>query len=415
MKKTESLYLTYLMACGLRDLTPKEPPARINWQNLYELAGWNSITGLTWHAAQRCSSLPENVRVAWRQSAFDTELRRIMYDAEREEITKALLNSGISVLPLKGASIASLYPAADMRSMADNDMLYGYLELDDMASWHIKGRNSDEQRHSMITARDSLTRIMAELGYKPDGSEAFDIDKWHEVSFNKKPFFKFEMHHSLIGRKGLDKNFFSNPWQFAIGNRSENGKGLTLSFPKEIEYIYIVIHAYKHATRSSAGIRFLADTQVYLDAWSPAMNWTMILSILEKLGIDQFEKQLRNLTSKVFSHETLTHNEQALLHRMVIGGTFGSETNALEMKLNRYGEKYRHPRLRVVMDTLTPSPTQNDSFLKLIADNPKTRPLFPVIKSMWLAVGLARHPRIYLSKLRAFFQGRSAREGLGNH
>ena len=415
MKKTESFYLSHLMACGLRDLTPKDPPVGINWQNLYELAGWNSITGLTWHAAQRCSSLPENIRDAWRRSALDTELRRIMYDAERGEITKALLNSGISVLPLKGASVASLYPAADMRSMADNDILYGYLELDDMESWRIKGRDSGEQRHSMIIARDNLTRIMAELGYKPDGSEAFDIDEWHEVSFNKMPFFKFEMHHSLIGRKGLDKNFFSDPWRFAIGNRDEIDKGFILSFPKEIEYIYLVIHAYKHATRSSAGIRFLADTQVYLDAWGPTMNWAMISSVLEELGIDRFEEQLKNLTTKVFSHEALTHNEQALLHRMVIGGTFGSETNALEMKLNRYGKKYRHPRLRVVMDTLTPSPAQYDSFLKLIADNPKTRPLFPVIKSVWLAVGIARHPRIYLSKLRAFFQGGSAGEGLGNH
>lgn len=80
------------------------------------------------------------------------------------------------------------------------------------------------------------------------------------------------MHHSLIGQIEKYTGFFSDPWRFACGAASGDGRGSTLLLPKKVEYVYLIVHAHKHAVNQSIGIRFLADIQVYLDAWEKSMD-----------------------------------------------------------------------------------------------------------------------------------------------
>ncbi len=404
--RTERLYLSHLAVRGLRDRTPENPPDEMDWRSLFELAGWNSLTGLTWHAVKRCPAVPDDVRREWEQSAVSTAIRRVMYETERELVVSALQDAGISVLPLKGASIAALYPADDMRSMADNDLMYGYVEPDEHDRWHVRGETEAERRDSILRARDALADIMPMLGYRSDGYETADITKWHDVGYVKPPFLRFEMHHSLIGQIEKDTGFFSDPWRFACGVASSDGRGSTLFLPKEVEYVYLVTHAHKHAVNKAIGIRFLADIQVYLDAWEKSMDWDEVSSLLRDSEIQDFESEIRSLTTRLFNEEELTEAEQALIVRMVGGGTFGTEANALENKLNEQRGETRHPRLTVACELLSPDRPQKSTFLQKVADQPLIRPLFPVFKLASMAAKLIRRPDIMIPKIRVFLGGR---------
>ena len=80
--RDEVLYLVHLMVRGLYDEIPEEPSASIFLPSVYKLAGWNSITGLTWHAARKLTSLELALRSEWERAALVTMFRRIQFDAE---------------------------------------------------------------------------------------------------------------------------------------------------------------------------------------------------------------------------------------------------------------------------------------------------------------------------------------------
>lgn len=105
-----------------------EPPS---WPRVHAMAVRNSVEGLTWAGVEAlglAGELPEGLAGRWRDESLMTMWRRLQFDAERERVLAALKAAGFAVLPLKGAAMAHLYPDPSMRSMADNDILYGRVE-----------------------------------------------------------------------------------------------------------------------------------------------------------------------------------------------------------------------------------------------------------------------------------------------
>lgn len=129
-------------------------------------------------------------------------------------------------------------------------------------------------------------------------------------------------------------------------------------------------------------------------------------SLLRDSGVQNFESQIRSLTTRLFNEEELTEAEQALIVRMVEGGTFGTEANAIENKLKEQRSETRHPRLAVARELLSPDRPQKSALLQRVADQPLTRPLFPVFKLASIAAKLMRRPDIMIPKIRVLLGGR---------
>lgn len=403
VKTRLALELTTLVVCGLDDKNPHlELPAR-QWRKLFELAGWNSVTGLTWHAAKLCPSLPDDLRIIWEESARATELRSVVYSAEREVIIDALLDSGISVVPLKGAVMAARYPAADMRSMADNDLLYGYVEKEKDGTWKVAGETEMNRRKTLLRAREEAIRIMRSLGYEPDGHESLDPSEFQDVGLNKPPILRFEMHHMLVDNPEFDSGLFSNPWAFVTSASSDpHSAGFPLSLTPEAEYLYFIVHAYKHSKTGYIGIRFLADEIVYLSTPKDSINWNTVRMKLETSGLDNFEAWLKALALKVKRRERLTARDLHDLTQMASGGTYGSESDCLTNQLKRNRSIGTWPRVSYIAKALSPDSPQRTPTLRTLAENKLSRPLFPVIKCLWFVGRTFREPSVMLPKLRAF-------------
>ena len=95
-----------------------------------------------------------------------TLLRLLRFDAEREQVLSAMAARGLSYLPLKGVLIAGYYPAPEMRSMADNDILYGFVEPDEGGGFRISGADEAERGRATALAVREAAALMAERGYE---------------------------------------------------------------------------------------------------------------------------------------------------------------------------------------------------------------------------------------------------------
>lgn len=407
-----ALYLARLMSCAFGGIGVDDIPEGLTWREVFEASGWNSITGLTWLAIRDLPLVPVNVRDEWERSACSTVFRRLQFDAERELIIEQLIERGIDVMPLKGAVIAPLYPSLEMRSMYDNDVLYGYVEQGVDGCWHIKGDNCEACRHSVNEARDTVAEVMNELGYVV--VDPLPTEQCHDTKFVKAPHLVFEMHHALMGNEDMDRGFFSEPWRFACLETTNSnwvdGKGRRYVLPPEETYLHSIAHAYKHSINGYIGLRTLADEWVLLSAYAKSMDWTHVNEMLDNAGIASFEASLRNLTTKVFEREKLTRNELRELVHMTKAGTYGTpEDHVRNYVQNRRKAGDRCPRLAFLVSLLCSGNAPKSGPLADIAASRVLRHLYPAAKLAILLGRIIKSPKAMGAKILALISGSMGR------
>lgn len=396
------------MASALEGTTGDDIPKGLSWHEVFKAAGWNSITGLTWSAVRDSITMPSVIRDEWSNSARSTAFRRIQFDAERELITRLLVERGVDVLPLKGAAIASLYPSPEMRSMYDNDLLYGYAERGPDGLWHTSGDDKATRSRQMEKARAVVCEVMEGLGYSAVNMKP--IESSHDTKFFKAPFLVFEMHHSLMDAKVVVNDYYSDPWRFArLHNTYQNAKGAegkSFFFPPEETYFYSVAHAYKHSIYGYVGLRALSDEWVLLSEYSDSMDWTRVEAMLRGAGITTYEASLRSLTERVFKEGGLRNDDYRELAHMTRAGTYGAPEDHLRFSIQKSCQSgNRFPRLSVVMTALSPNNAPDMGPLANIANNRLLRPMYPIAKVASFLDRFAKNPKAAGAQIVALIKG----------
>lgn len=374
VKKTEALFLVDLVCSGLRGEAPSGVPSRIDWNRLFDLAAWNSVTGLTWRSVRLVEEVPDDAREKWENSARVTALRKTLYDVEREQVIAELTRRGVSVMPVKGAVIADLYPDAGMRSMADNDVVYGFVERRDDGVWVAQGGSPEARREAAERARLIVLKVMGELGYVP--LEVLPLETSHDVRFDKPPCLCFEMHHALLNSWYSDPGLLSNPWESSrpiAGSSRGESIGQVMQRDREMEYAHFVVHALKHLTSGGFGLRVLADECVLLDAWNQSMDWGRVAEVLHTAGAERFEKDLRALATRAM-HGCFTRADDAWIWRMAREGTYGIKVK------KTYDIKARSLAGRMGLDDVTQLPLRPLSY---VGNGVVSRPLMPLYSAVW--------------------------------
>lgn len=403
-------YLMHLMACALNGLQPDGLPLDCSWEDVFELACRNSISALTWAAAQKLDSVPEDLRSRWENSASMTMMRSIQLDAEREYITKLLREAGLSYLVLKGAVIARRYPDPYMRSMADNDILYGFVEPDPAGGYRLCGDTESERAQTRARGASIVREIMEGLGYVEveQGEGACDIH------FAKAPFLNFEMHHAMMEDDSPLHEYYANPWQRALrvdGTADSDNGATEYVFSDEDQYIYLIAHAFKHVNRSGFGVRLLADIAVILHGSGDELDHDYISEQLQELGISDFEHLVRGLSDTIMNGDPLDKEGAEIAQRMVECGTYGSPEEGLKIKMNLDRMKAEHdggashPRLAVLKGYFSPDEYCPEE-LYFMRDHALLRPLFPVGRLAIYVANACRHPVNQARKLFTLIRGK---------
>lgn len=295
-------YLMYLIRCVLNDRMPaKEKLDKMNLSGVFAVAKAHSLTAIAAYALESAGIYDK----AFEEEKNKAIRKEIILDAERERVLAELEKAGIWYMPLKGIILKDLYPQIGMRQMADNDILFGKTRASDVRS------------------------IMVRLGFKTELYDAGNQDVYY-----KPPICNFEMHTELFGdgheRKLYD--YYVNIKDRLVRDQDDN---YGYHLPKEDFYIYTIAHAYKHYAGGGTGLRTIVDTYLYNKSYQGIMNIEYIESESKKLGIAQFERQLRELSMHLLSGCKLTAEERQFVDYIVFSGTYGTVQNSVKNKLEK--------------------------------------------------------------------------------
>ena len=89
----------------------------------------------------------------------------------------------------------------------------------------------------------------------------------------------------------------------------------------------MIAHSFKHYNYAGTGLRIIADTYVYIDRYGSRLNWPYIEGECEKIGMVEFEKNVRSLADKLLraaSFDDLTASERTMLNVMSASATYGT-------------------------------------------------------------------------------------------
>ena len=408
-RRASGLYLAHLVDCALHGAAPEPLPEGATWEEAHALAARNGVEGASWRAAMLRDDVPEGLRCRWAAEADLTLLRRLRFDVEREQVLAGLAARGLSYLPLKGVLIAGYYPAPEMRSMADNDILYGFVEPDEQGGFRIRGADEQEREFTTERAVREAAALMAERGY-----EAVSLAKGNHESFHKEPSFNFELHRRLVASSSPHAAYYANPWKRA---RRDGTDPHLFRFSDEDEYLYFLVHAHKHFDAAGCGIRFVADLRVLLDAKGAGMDWGYVQGELAALGLADFEARARSLADAALGGACrlaapgggplLDEAQEALLMHLLGCGTYGTMQVRIERQLGRIvaeGEPdlARAKRRYLLERAFIPEDVMKDAF-PAFHRHKALRPLLPVFR---VCRGLARHPGKIWRELQLIFRAR---------
>ena len=394
-------YLLHLFACALNGSQARDIPDDCSWQAVYGLAAQNGVQGLVWEAAKEHDSVPSELRDVWEKVANFTFIRNVQLDADRAEIERRLIEAGISYLVLKGAALLPLYPSLSMRAMSDNDVLFGYVEPDPDGGYQVRGASGEERALSIEGAGQVVRAIMRDLGYTVLEHSGDVCD----IQFSKAPYYRYEMHFALMERFRPYYFYFANPWKRAVPvDEVVDGKGSEFRFSDEDQYVYMIVHAYKHESMGGEGIRILGDIAVTLSAAGDGFDVVYVQEELSRMGLADFERSLRELTLALLDGRELNTHLEELAMQLVACGR-GSVERFVEAKIEEEREAGRWGRLGYLSKLCSPD-YYCPGELEFLAKSKLLRPLFPVGRLVLFLRNAIRAPRNQLRKVGAFFRGK---------
>lgn len=394
-------YLLQLFACALNGKKPDDIPPDCTWERIFELSKNNAVEGLIWTAASNLTTIPDDLREEWERVSSSILIRNIQLETERNEIVSRLADSGVSYLPLKGAALLRLYPNPSMRTMSDNDILYGLVYRSPRGGYISQSSVDSEKDTSFDGAGCIVRSVMCDMGYRVHEHSGDVCD----IQFYKFPYYNYEMHYSLMEKHQPYYFYFSNPWKRAIPvGELEPGKGQEYYFSNEDQYIYMIAHAHKHEHINGEGIRILADIAVSIRGAGPMFDFNYIENELSKLNLNEFEKSLRTLSLAIVNEQRLEPRMEELAFRMISCGR-GSAENSVRLRLANERQSGRWGRLGYLLKLASPD-YYCPGELEFLARNRVLRPLFPLGRLFLFIYNSRYKPKIQLKKALTFLRGR---------
>lgn len=290
----ENRDLIYIVSCAINKTAPlPEKIKSIDLDRLLIAASYQKMVPLVAFELEKIGIRDSRFTDEWHRAAYIIH----MQDEERQNVLADLEEAGVWYMPLKGAIIKELYPAYGVRPMSDNDILI------------------DKERAA------DVKRIMENRSFR-----TVHFGYGHQDDYMKPPFLHFEMHRVLFDSSLIVLHEYYKD----LKNRliKDEGNGYGYHFSEEDFYIYMIAHMYKHYYWEGVGLRALFDIYVFLNQKQRTMNRHYLDGELQRAGIDNFEKKIRNLALTVFSEGTtdnLSKKEKKMLDTIISFGDYGQK------------------------------------------------------------------------------------------
>ncbi len=238
-----------------------QKPEEISWEQVYAFCKKHYLCAMLHNVVAK--ELEGEVKVNWQRSynkALSLDLQQLL---AYEEILSFAKDNNLYVVPLKGLRIKELYPHTHMRTMSDLDILF---EIKDYALWQD---------------------YFKENGYEQE-IEAHEGEAHHVFTLGD---VHVEFHQRLMGEELDWEGYFNDIWGVI-----EKKDGIA-TYPISDEYIFLLMHFYKHYYESGSGLRYIIDFYLYEKKYKDQFDYDYILNQLKKLDILCLQLGERAITS----------------------------------------------------------------------------------------------------------------------
>ena len=369
MNKQCAMYCIELIRCLMQEKPIPQIPEDVSLEDLYAFAKLHGVEAMVYHGLEQ---LPmDEADPVWKTWANRADLlltQSMVQLAERDALFEAFPAAGIPILPVKGCWLKEQYPDIDYRQMSELDILI----------------------HPEDAPRAAA--LMKQLGYIPE-----DGASDHHDEYIKPPYMGVELQTALLPKDDERYDYYQGIWDKAI---------LSADYPEvyrlkpEDEYLFFLVHLYKHVYYAGTGIRPFLDCVVYRKLW-PDMDRDYLHRELETLGLVDFARQVENLSDCWFTTgEPVPAALLEMEESVISSAAYGTESGELSRKVEKLARKYGNRHLAQLVYWLG----------QLFAPLEEMAPQYPVLnKYPWLlpifwfvhlVQKLSREPKDLLRKLR---------------
>lgn len=313
-------YFLRLIRYGIGAETPDAPPEKpdgVVWEDVFLLSKKHYLSAVTYLCVKELKEKPDKELLGKWEHAYAISVHIDIRQAFAwEELKQAFSEKGLRILPLKGLCIKKLYPDPELRLMSDLDILYE------------KSLFSD------------VKKTMLELGYEYRKETAGSN---HQI-FERAPDLHVEMHSDLLPGTSPLAEYYADAWSRAHPAKESS----VYHFSREDEYIFLLIHAWKHFQGNGGGIRSIVDFYLFLKQYEKNLDKEYISrelkkadSIALKNGIQEespseFEKFIQNKTEQWFKRDLIELDQSGA--ELLMNGVYGRKENAWRREYERKGK-----------------------------------------------------------------------------
>lgn len=229
---------------------------------------------------------------------------------EFNRICKSAEEKGLFILALKGIYTKNLYPEPIYRQLGDIDLLY-----------------NSTQHHE-------IAKMMKSLGFN-DTKYTMQHTKW----YNPVSGVTVEMHNSLYNEEGIDKSFYSDLLNRIVPiNKYKN----IYRMSDTDNYVYTLIHLYRHYRQRSATMKQVCD--LYVMQLYSNLSYEKIEKEIRLLNAEDFYIRIVKLIDKLYISGEMLTDEEEYMADVILGKRFYKK------------ESVQGSRFKRILKMLFPSP-----------------------------------------------------------
>lgn len=280
----ERKFLIGLISSAINSAPPPEPDESLDLEFTLFAAKKHRVEAAAYHGLVKLrDKIPPDIYKKWTAAYGKEVVRDELFRGEYSRIANTAKRESVTLVPLKGIFLKTLYPSSEMRSMSDIDLLF--------------------------FPPDDPSGFMSELGYEKKNVPGDS----HDV-YTKEPSLCVEWHYLLFSGEE-----FAPVFKSLDRHIEKNSSGCALS--PEYFYIYMLLHTAKHFFLGGIGIRAISDIYVYRK--KVRFDERVVASVMEKAGFGKFRETVETLADMWFGEKTVFGDTEPLERYVFGSGALG--------------------------------------------------------------------------------------------
>jgi hypothetical protein len=281
----------------------------VDWKYIIKESVEHNIYSLLYPVIKETSpshSISNELKKKWKQDTFKTAIFCNCQITQMAKVFKKFNEQNIPVIALKGLILRNLYPAPDLRTMCDSDIL---IHEEDMKKVEV---------------------LLTEMDYK----QVEDNSPIH-TTFIHKYYNPIEVHFKVADSLFIHdiSHFENNVWNCLVTKKFNDTT--VLCFCTEDFLVHLCIHMATHMRYGGFGLRQFCDFVLLIEKEGSSIDWKSFNTKIKSNSIEKFTMAIFSVCNSLFNvHIPKELNNvsidekyiKMLIHDIFASGVYGGKS-----------------------------------------------------------------------------------------